>query len=371
MKQTILLALLIITGTSVFAQKGVDLGLSVEWADCNLGATKCTEFGNYYFWGKEHINSDISGTSLDYAKKETGVWRMPTLKEYQELINNCRIVSTSIDNVRGKKITGKNGNSIFLPASGAYMIFSAGDKIDNGVGESVNYWLSTPASDSKNCLYNISDDMSNVLTYNRYDFYSMCIRPVRDKKPNAEYEYYADYETGRLEINIKFYDGYITYGSSKYKYNGTINGWKTYGPDGLGYYFLVDENYNVRQFIKASFYGYPDTEISMSRKDSNSSPSKSSTYNNYSGNSRRSSYNSSGTRSNKTANTNRRQQAVKHTCSRCNGKGRVRYDSFPPMYGTKDYKVKCNECGGYFLRSMGHSHISCPQCGGKGYWTSK
>lgn len=37
MKQTILLALLIITGTSAFAQKGVDLGLSVEWADCNLG----------------------------------------------------------------------------------------------------------------------------------------------------------------------------------------------------------------------------------------------------------------------------------------------------------------------------------------------
>ncbi|MDD5817917.1 MAG: hypothetical protein PUE05_05260 [bacterium] len=226
MKQTILLALLIITGSSVFAQKGVDLGLSVEWADCNLGATKCTEFGNYYYWGKEHINSDISGTSLDYAKKETGVWRMPTLKEYQELINNCSIVTTSIDNVRGKKIIGKNGNSIFLPASGSYMIFSDGDKIDNGVGESVNYWLSTPASDSKNCLYNISDDMSNVLTYNRYDFHSMCIRPVRDKnyhKTSGQKKTYLviDNETNDTikEVEVTFFDDYIQIEEDKYKFS--------------------------------------------------------------------------------------------------------------------------------------------------------
>ena len=226
MKQTILLVLLIITGSSVFAQKGVDLGLSVEWADCNLGATKCTEFGNYYYWGKEHINSDISGTSLDYAKKETGVWRMPTLKEYQELINNCSIVTTSIDNVRGKKIIGKNGNSIFLPASGSYMIFSDGDKIDNGVGESVNYWLSTPASDSKNCLYNISDDMSNVLTYNRYDFHSMCIRPVRDKnyhKTSGQKKTYLviDNETNDTikEEEVTFFDDYIQTEEDKYKFS--------------------------------------------------------------------------------------------------------------------------------------------------------
>ena len=231
MKQTILLVLLIITGSSVFAQKGVDLGLSVEWADCNLGATKCTEFGNYYYRGKEHINSDISGTSLDYAKKETGVWRMPTLKEYQELINNCSIVTTSIDNVRGKKIIGKNGNSIFLPASGSYMIFSDGDKIDNGVGESVNYWLSTPASDSKNCLYNISDDMSNVLTYNRYDFHSMCIRPVRDKnyhktsRKKKTYTYLViDTETNDTinEEEVTFFDDYIQIEEDKYKFSREV-----------------------------------------------------------------------------------------------------------------------------------------------------
>lgn len=227
MKQTILLALLIITGTSVFAQKGVDLGLSVEWADCNLGATKCTEFGNYYHWtGNVKINSDISGTSLDYAKKETGVWRMPTLKEYQELIKNCRIVTTSIDNVRGKKITGKNGNSIFLPASGSYMIFPDGHKANIGVGEFINYWLSTPASDSKNCLYNISDDMSNVLTYYNYNFLSMCIRPVRDKnypKTSGKKKTYLvlDTETNDTinEVEVTFFDDYIQIKEDKYKFS--------------------------------------------------------------------------------------------------------------------------------------------------------
>ena len=57
-----------------------------------------------------------------------------------------------------------------------------------------------------------------------------------------------------------------------------------------------------------------------------------------------------------------------HECSLCHGKKRIVKDTFPPMFGTADYKVKCNECGEYFLRSTGHTHIPCPQCHGKGYW---
>lgn len=51
-------------------------------------------------------------------------------------------------------------------------------------------------------------------------------------------------------------------------------------------------------------------------------------------------------------------------CSLCHGSGRIVHDSYPGTLGTADYKVKCNECGGYFLKSTGHSHISCPQCHG-------
>lgn len=73
-------------------------------------------------------------------------------------------------------------------------------------------------------------------------------------------------------------------------------------------------------------------------------------------------------RQNKTT-TNRR-QPTKHTCSLCHGNKRIVKDTYPSLFGTKDYKVRCNECGRYFLRSTGHTHITCPQCHGKGYFTT-
>ncbi len=54
-----------------------------------------------------------------------------------------------------------------------------------------------------------------------------------------------------------------------------------------------------------------------------------------------------------------------HKCSRCNGAGRVAINTNPPQFGGVDYKVKCNECGREYLKSWGHTHITCPQCHGK------
>ena len=63
-------------------------------------------------------------------------------------------------------------------------------------------------------------------------------------------------------------------------------------------------------------------------------------------------------------------QPTRHTCSRCNGKGRIAIETHPPMFGQEDYKERCSECGGYFLHSWGHTHTTCPQCHGKGYFTT-
>ena len=54
-------------------------------------------------------------------------------------------------------------------------------------------------------------------------------------------------------------------------------------------------------------------------------------------------------------------------CPRCKGKGRIPYDTNPPTFGLEDHKVKCEECGEYYLKSWGHSHIDCPQCHGHKY----
>lgn len=67
-----------------------------------------------------------------------------------------------------------------------------------------------------------------------------------------------------------------------------------------------------------------------------------------------------------------REQPVRHTCSRCNGNRRIVHESTPYGFGssTDHLKKYCNECGKSFPSSWGHSHIDCPQCHGKGYFTT-
>lgn len=134
----------------------VDLGLSVNWAICNIGADEETEYGSFYAWGElepkqnydlKHYRfwcgSDSIGVITKYRKDSiTGEydkyvldscddiarirlgkdWRMPTPDEYRELINKCQWVWTKKDRIYGWKITSKvegyQDNSIFLPAGG-------------------------------------------------------------------------------------------------------------------------------------------------------------------------------------------------------------------------------------------------------------
>lgn len=131
----------------------VDLGLSVMWADCNVGATSPFETGNYFAYGEirpkdtytnknyKFYNPDIlNGVTkynlfskcgpVDYkyrldmeddaARANWGSdWRMPTIEELQELVNLCYWEWTESENgVSGYTVTGPNGNSIFLIAGG-------------------------------------------------------------------------------------------------------------------------------------------------------------------------------------------------------------------------------------------------------------
>lgn len=81
----------------------VDLGLSVKWATCNVGASSPSIFGESVEWKKKHNWGDG--------------WRKPTRNEMDELIKKCNWKWTTLNNQTGYSVEGPNGNRIFLPVS--------------------------------------------------------------------------------------------------------------------------------------------------------------------------------------------------------------------------------------------------------------
>ena len=121
-----------------------------RWASCNVGASSPEEYGGYYSWGEteekdnynwnnysyletyekhdgytrivcKDIGNNICGTQYDVAHvKWGGNWRMPTKAELGELLEQCTTEQTVLNKVQVMKLTGPNGNSIFLPFTGFY-----------------------------------------------------------------------------------------------------------------------------------------------------------------------------------------------------------------------------------------------------------
>ncbi len=114
----------------------IDLGLpsGTLWSNRNLGAGKPSDFGNLYSWGEVQPKKDyskekyveilkpsqkITDNKHDAAMAELGdEWTMPTEEQFNELLTECKWVWKKVDNHNGYEIIGKNGNRIFLPASG-------------------------------------------------------------------------------------------------------------------------------------------------------------------------------------------------------------------------------------------------------------
>jgi len=174
----------------------VDLGLpsGLKWATCNVGASKPEDYGNYYAWGETSTKSeytydnsicrqqmpDISGNATYDAARANwgGTWRMPTKAEMEELRDNCTWTWTAQSGINGYKVTGPNGNSIFLPAAGDYE-----NESRHSIGTCVYYWGSTPAKDNSMSAFRIEDESgshSNCNVDTGHRFHGHSVRPVSD-----------------------------------------------------------------------------------------------------------------------------------------------------------------------------------------------
>ena len=171
----------------------VDLGLSVRWATCNVGSSVPSGYGDYYAWGEIETKmeyteensvtygvelGDISGNpQYDVATANWGEgWRMPTKEEYIELLHECDWELTSLDGMLGCKVTGPNGNSIFLPA--------AGDRYGSSlayVGEHGAFWSSSPYESGAQGAYALGFDSDGCYVGWCSRYYGGSVRPVSDK----------------------------------------------------------------------------------------------------------------------------------------------------------------------------------------------
>ncbi len=184
----------------------VDLGLSVKWANMNVGATTPEDYGNHYAWGEVTPKSEYSWSTYKYCNgtgdtmtkyckssyygtvdnKITlepeddaahvnwgGTWRMPTDAEWTELCEQCTWTWTKQNNTNGYKVTAKNGNSIFLPAAGY-----RNDSGLNCVGSDGYYWSSSLHEYRSNYAFSVSFNSSGVNRYYHLRYYFQSVRPV-------------------------------------------------------------------------------------------------------------------------------------------------------------------------------------------------
>lgn len=165
--------------------EAVDMGLSVKWANMNVGAEKDSGYGTYFAWGETKPKRYYSWNTYTWSKGDTqflikyslndrkaqlepsddavranwgGEWRMPTVDEFEELIDKCTWEWTTKDGVNGYKVTSKKtGNSIFLPITGFRFYEGIQFRAIRGI-----YWTSTVYTANPVKAWCLEFDFENV-----------------------------------------------------------------------------------------------------------------------------------------------------------------------------------------------------------------
>ena len=223
-----------------FEPEYVDLGLSVKWATCNVGASAPEEYGDYFAWGEVVPKTTYNWSTYKYCKGSSstltkycnnssygnngftdnktvldleddaatvnwgGEWRMPTDAEMTELREKCTWTWTTQNGVKGYKVVGPNGNSIFLPAAG-YMRNS--DLTDAG---SYGYdWSSSLRSDNPSFAYGVYFNSDIVYWHYNKRYYGRSVRPVMptDREPLPPPAPCEKFKVNGVEFNMMCVEG--------------------------------------------------------------------------------------------------------------------------------------------------------------------
>ena len=185
----------------------VDLGLSVKWATCNVGAEKPEASGDYFAWGETKPKKNYAWSTYKYCKGTNrtmikyctkrsfgydgfvdnkveldveddvarvnwgGEWRMPTYNELEELRVKCKWEEMKQNGVKGYKVVGPNGNSIFLPSAGYKAGMDVYSDVLDGLYCSSSLYEDYPYTVSTLCLFHVE--------WNGRDRYAgFLVRPV-------------------------------------------------------------------------------------------------------------------------------------------------------------------------------------------------
>ena len=175
----------------------VDLGLpsGTLWATCNVGANTPEEYGDYFAWGETAPKTDFTSITYKWIKGNVGtsgytkyctdslqgykgftdgkielesaddaatanwgaVARMPSLEQFQELVEKCSWQWTQRNGVYGQLGIGPNGNTIFLPAAGLRSHSSLLEE-----GSWCLYWSRMLCPDDNYFAYNMGCNSSNM-----------------------------------------------------------------------------------------------------------------------------------------------------------------------------------------------------------------
>ena len=210
----------------------VEMGDGLKWATCNVGAQQPWDCGDYFAWGEVEPYylpgySQMDGywrdgkgagydsasyryrgftkycpdpqygydgywdslTSLqpidDAATQHWGAsWRMPTIPEWEKLENSNYFEWTWVEDYQGtgvngcvvtSRISGYEGNNIFIPAAGFWKMVSFSELGNYGAYWTSNFFIDNP----DHAPYLSLSAYGNIIgSYQRY--YGFSVRPVSD-----------------------------------------------------------------------------------------------------------------------------------------------------------------------------------------------